>query len=62
MGPDLNKMLKPGYKSLHKHAGQVVFKNKEEEIDLKSRDKAKEDPSHSQQIKLGGGGRFTYNP
>ena len=27
MGPDLNKMLKPGQKSLYKHAGQLVYGN-----------------------------------
>ena len=30
----------------------MVFENNEEETDLKSRDKGKEDHSHSQQIKL----------
>ena len=30
MGPDLNKILNPGYKSLYKHAGWVLFENKEE--------------------------------
>ena len=41
MEPDLDKMLKPGYKSLYKHAGLVVFENKDEETDLKSRDEIK---------------------
>ena len=45
-------MLKPGYKSLYKFAGWVVFENREEEEDLKSRNKGKEDHSYSQQIKL----------
>ena len=52
MGPDLNKMLKPGYKSLYKHAGRVVYENKERETDLNSRDERKEDHGHFQQIKL----------
>ena len=50
MGPDLNKMLKLGNKSLS-YAGWVVFKNREEEKDLTSRNKRKGDHSHSQQIK-----------
>ena len=29
MGPDSNKKLKPDYKSMYKHAGWVVFENKE---------------------------------
>ena len=52
MGPDLNKRLKSGYKSLYKHAGWVGFENKVEETNLKSRDKWKEDHSHSQQNKF----------
>ena len=52
MGPDSNKMLKPGYKSLYKHAGRVVYENKERETDLKSTDEGKEDHGRSQQIKL----------
>ena len=51
MGPDSNKMLKPGYKSLYKHAGRVVYENKEREKHLKSRYEGKEDHGHSQQIK-----------
>ena len=38
MGPDLNKMLKPGYKSLYKHAGRVVYENNERETNLKLRE------------------------
>ena len=41
-------VCKPAYK----HAGWVVFEHKEEETDLKARDKEKEDHSHFQQIKL----------
>ena len=48
----LNKILNPGCKSLYKHAGWVVFEYKEEETNLKSSDKGKEDHSHSQPIKL----------
>ena len=56
LGPDGTRleqlMLKPGNTSQYKHAGWVVFENKEEETDLKSSDKGKEDHNHSQQIKL----------
>ena len=55
MGPDSNEMLKPGYKSpiyIWKHAGCVVYENKERERDLKSRGEGKEDHCHSQQIKF----------
>ena len=49
----LNKMLKPGYKSLYNLvAGWVVFENKKEETDLKSGDTGKENSSNSQQFKL----------
>ena len=51
MGPDLNKMLKPGYKSLYKNAGQAVYENKEREKHRESRNEGKEGHCHSQQIK-----------
>ena len=31
-GTRLNKMLEPGFESLYKHAGQVVYRNKEKQI------------------------------
>ena len=46
------QMLKPGYDSLYKHAGQLVYENVKTERDLKIRDEGKEDHDHSQQIKL----------
>ena len=52
MGPDSNKMLKPDYKSLYKHASRLVYENKDRKTDLKSRDEGKRDDGHSQQIKL----------
>ena len=48
--PDSNKMFKPGYKSLQKHTGQVVFESKrEKQIEVKRL--GKEDHSQSKQIK-----------
>ena len=44
-------MLKSGYKK-HKHAGQVVYENKERETYLKSGDEGKEHYGHSQKIKF----------
>ena len=41
-----------GYKSLYKHAGRVVFENKERETDMKSINELKEDQGHSQHIQV----------
>ena len=53
IGPDLNKMLKPGYKNLHKHASpEWSMKIKKEKLIWSQEMKEKEDHSHFQQIKL----------
>ncbi len=32
MGPDSNEMLKPGFKSLYKYAGLVVYRNNRKKL------------------------------
>ena len=56
LGPDgtrLKQNAQARLKSLHKHAGQLVYGNiKTAKQDLKIWDEGKEDNGHSQQIKL----------
>ncbi len=42
MGPDLNKMLKPGFKSLYKYACLVVYENNRYNEQIKVKGKGKE--------------------
>ena len=54
-GPDGTRLEQNAHARLYKHAGRVVYENKETETDLKSRDEGKKTtPDHSQnkQIKL----------